>query len=55
MFRPVQGITPLGRDRELAAVEHFLDELRGGPRSMSLTGPAGIGKTTVCGPPENND
>lgn len=38
---------PLGRDRELAEVERFLDGLRHGPRALTLTGPAGIGKTTL--------
>lgn len=47
MFRPVSETAPLGRDRELAEVERFLDRVQQGPRALSLTGPAGIGKTTV--------
>lgn len=47
MFRGVSGAAPLGRDREMAEVERFLDSLRDDPRALTLTGPAGIGKTTV--------
>jgi len=47
MFRPVPETTPLGRDRELGQVERFLDQVQLDPRALSLTGPAGIGKTTV--------
>ncbi|HSS93805.1 MAG TPA: AAA family ATPase [Candidatus Dormibacteraeota bacterium] len=38
---------PLGRDRELDQVDQFLASLPSGPAALALTGPAGIGKTTV--------
>ncbi|HEV2371347.1 MAG TPA: AAA family ATPase [Streptosporangiaceae bacterium] len=38
---------PLGRDRELDEVEAFLDDVPAGLSALALTGPAGIGKTTV--------
>ena len=38
---------PLGRDRELGEVESFLDQLGEGASALTLTGPAGIGKTTL--------
>jgi flagellar biosynthesis GTPase FlhF len=38
----------VGRHVELTAVEGFLEAARGGLRALALTGPAGIGKTTVC-------
>ncbi len=38
---------PLGRDRELAEVDRFLERITSGPHGLALTGPAGIGKTTV--------
>jgi DNA-binding CsgD family transcriptional regulator len=37
----------LGRVRELEEVDLFLHSLPGGLRSLALTGPAGIGKTSV--------
>jgi DNA-binding CsgD family transcriptional regulator len=47
MFRPVSGKGPLGRHRELAAVDRFLDRPHEPPAALALTGPAGIGKTTL--------
>lgn len=47
MFPVVSEAAPLGRDRELAEVERFFDRLSDGSRALTLTGPAGIGKTTV--------
>jgi|PersoiStandDraft_1058852.scaffolds.fasta_scaffold227967_1 Cdc6-like AAA superfamily ATPase len=47
MFPVVSEAAPLGRDRELAEVERFFDRVSEGPRALTLTGPAGIGKTTV--------
>jgi DNA-binding CsgD family transcriptional regulator len=47
MFSVVSEAAPLGRDRELADVERFLDRVPEGPHALALTGPAGIGKTTV--------
>jgi DNA-binding CsgD family transcriptional regulator len=44
-FVPTDG--PLGRDRELDEVERFLDLVPSGLAALALTGPAGIGKTTV--------
>jgi DNA-binding CsgD family transcriptional regulator len=38
---------PVGRERELAEVDAFLDRARSGLTGLALTGPAGIGKTTV--------
>lgn len=38
---------PLGRDEELAAVDRFLAGVPEGVRALALTGPAGIGKTTL--------
>ena len=38
---------PVGRDRELGEVDAFLDRARSGLAVLALTGPAGIGKTTV--------
>ena len=37
----------VGRRAELDAVEHFLAEAPGRVRALSITGPAGVGKTTV--------
>jgi DNA-binding CsgD family transcriptional regulator len=37
----------VGRDTELAAVDTFLSSLVAGPAALVLTGPAGMGKTTV--------
>ena len=37
----------VGRRTELEAVERFLGEVRHGPRALAITGPAGVGKTTV--------
>jgi len=37
----------LGREEELAAIAHFFDDDRSGPRAFLLEGEAGIGKTTV--------
>ena len=45
--RSVAWEEPLGRDRELLHVDKFLDGLSSGPLALVLTGPAGIGKTTV--------
>lgn len=39
--------TVVGRDRELAAIERFLDDAAGGPAALLFEGAAGIGKTTV--------
>ncbi len=38
---------PIGRARELGQVGEFLDGLNDGPACLVLTGPPGIGKTTV--------
>ena len=38
---------PVGRQRELGEVDAFLDRVPSGLASLALTGPAGIGKTTV--------
>lgn len=37
----------VGRDAELAAVSAFLDRARAGPAALLLSGPAGIGKSTI--------
>ncbi len=37
----------VGRRTELEAVERFLADVAEGPRALTLTGPAGVGKTTV--------
>jgi DNA-binding CsgD family transcriptional regulator len=37
----------IGRDREVAAVEAFLDSLRAGPAALFVSGEPGIGKSTV--------
>ena len=37
----------LGREVELAVVAAFLDRARSGPAGLLLSGPAGIGKTTI--------
>ena len=37
----------VGRQRELAAIEQFLDSLAGQPRALVLEGEPGIGKTTL--------
>jgi DNA-binding CsgD family transcriptional regulator len=42
---PPEG--PIGRDRELGEVDAFLDRVPSGLAVLALTGPAGIGKTTV--------
>jgi DNA-binding CsgD family transcriptional regulator len=44
---PVAGRRPLGRDAELAAIDAFIATPWGGPRSLVLEGPAGIGKSTL--------
>lgn len=38
---------PLGRDEELREVDALLERARSGLAALALTGPAGIGKTTV--------
>jgi len=37
----------VGREVELASVEHFLDRVTAGPASLVIEGEAGIGKTTI--------
>ncbi|MFL5769416.1 MAG: ATP-binding protein [Chloroflexota bacterium] len=37
----------IGRETELAAISSFLDRVPSGPCALVLTGPAGIGKTTL--------
>jgi DNA-binding NarL/FixJ family response regulator len=37
----------VGRERETSIVERFVDEVEAGPRSLLITGEAGIGKTSV--------
>ncbi|HSC73576.1 MAG TPA: AAA family ATPase [Gaiellaceae bacterium] len=39
--------TPVGREPELSRIDAFLDDTRAGLRALAITGPAGIGKTTV--------
>jgi DNA-binding CsgD family transcriptional regulator len=43
----VSSDEPLGRNRELEQVDRFLADVPLGPAALALTGPAGIGKTTV--------
>jgi DNA-binding CsgD family transcriptional regulator len=43
----VPGERPVGREPELARVDAFLDETQRGVQALAITGPAGIGKTTV--------
>ena len=38
---------PIGRDAEGAVIEAFLDRIASGPVALVLSGPAGIGKSTV--------
>ncbi len=38
---------PLGRDRELAAIERLLDGATARPALLTLEGEAGLGKTTL--------
>jgi DNA-binding CsgD family transcriptional regulator len=38
---------PIGREAEGAVIEAFLDRAAGGPAALVLSGPAGIGKSTV--------
>lgn len=38
---------PLGRDAEQATISAFLEALAHGPVALVITGPAGIGKTTI--------
>ena len=38
---------PVGRTEEVEVLEHFLDELPRGSRSLLLEGEVGIGKTTL--------
>jgi hypothetical protein len=38
---------PLGRDAEQATISAFLEAVAGGPIALIITGPAGIGKTTI--------
>lgn len=47
MFRPMAEGAPLGRGKELDEVAAFLDGMAGTPSALVLTGPAGIGKTTL--------
>jgi tetratricopeptide (TPR) repeat protein len=44
-----RGSTIVGRESERAAVERFLDADGGGLGALLISGPAGIGKTTVWG------
>jgi DNA-binding CsgD family transcriptional regulator len=44
---PTMMIEIVGRDEELASLRVFIDEARGGPASLVLTGEAGIGKSTL--------
>ena len=41
------GGGPVGRQSELTRVDSFFDDATAGLRALSITGPAGIGKTTV--------
>jgi hypothetical protein len=41
----------LSRAREQDAAARFLDAIAEGPTALVLAGPAGIGKTTLCGTP----
>jgi DNA-binding CsgD family transcriptional regulator len=38
---------PLGRDAEQATISAFLEAIARGPAALVITGPAGIGKTTI--------
>jgi hypothetical protein len=38
---------PVGRTEEIEVLEHFLDELPRGSRSLLIQGEVGIGKTTL--------
>ena len=44
---PTRHDEPLGRETELGVVAAFLDRAASQPSALVLTGPAGIGKTTV--------
>ena len=41
------GAVVVGRRTELERVERFLGDVHEGPRALALTGPAGVGKSTV--------
>src|SRR5262245_45303244 len=43
----VLASTTVGREREIEAIERFLDGARQGFRALLLEGEAGIGKTTI--------
>ena len=43
----VPAVGPVGRDTELGQVASFLEASRDDLRVLAITGPAGIGKTTV--------
>jgi hypothetical protein len=43
------GPTPVGRERELAAVDSLLDDPNARSAALVIDGEAGIGKTTVVG------
>jgi DNA-binding NarL/FixJ family response regulator len=47
MMIGVASVEIVGREAELAAIERFTRSDAGGARSLLLTGPAGIGKTTL--------
>jgi len=44
---PGRGAAPIGRETEHAAGARFLDAAARGPAALVLTGPVGIGKTTI--------